>query len=164
MFSILSRRCPLLATSLSVLFCLFSMLISDSRFDLVWFRLSCDHGWIRSGSVNVRKQQHRGSRWRLQAHRLHFNTPGTPTESTQRRSTPATKSADQSGLGPQHGVCHRGPWGTICPQPPCTADTATPVIRQKPAEDEIPPGARDSEIPRQHRRDSRPASQRGGGS
>ena len=26
---------------------------------LVWFRLSCDHGWIRSGSVNVRKQQHR---------------------------------------------------------------------------------------------------------
>ena len=24
------------------------------RFDLIWFRLSCDHGWIRSGSVNVR--------------------------------------------------------------------------------------------------------------
>ena len=23
-----------------------------SWFDLVWFRLSCDHGWIRSGSVN----------------------------------------------------------------------------------------------------------------
>ena len=42
---------------LSVLFCPLSMLISDSRFDLVWFRLSCDHGWIRSGSVNVRKQQ-----------------------------------------------------------------------------------------------------------
>ena len=40
-----------------VLFCQLSMLISDSRFDLVWFRLSCDHGWIRSGSVNVRKQQ-----------------------------------------------------------------------------------------------------------
>ena len=57
MFSILSRRCPLLASSLSALFCLLSMLISDSRFDLVWFRLSCDHGWIRSGSVNVRKQQ-----------------------------------------------------------------------------------------------------------
>ena len=57
MSSILSRRCPLLAISLSVLFCLHSMLISDSRFDLVWFRLSCDHGWIRSGSVNVRKQQ-----------------------------------------------------------------------------------------------------------
>ena len=41
---------------LPVLFCMLSMLISDSRFDLVWFRLSCDHGWIRSGSVNVRKQ------------------------------------------------------------------------------------------------------------
>ena len=39
---------------LPVLFCMLSMLISDSRFDLVWFRLSCDHGWIRS---NVRKQQ-----------------------------------------------------------------------------------------------------------
>ena len=49
-----SRRCPLLATFLSVLLCLLSMLIPDFRFDLVWFRLSCDHGWIRSGSVNVR--------------------------------------------------------------------------------------------------------------
>ena len=49
---------------LSVLLCLLSMLISDSRFDLVWFRLSCDHGWIRSGSVNVRKQQQQ------QQHRL----------------------------------------------------------------------------------------------
>ena len=55
LFSVLSRRCPLLATFLSVLVCLLSLLISDSRFDLVWFRLSCDHGWIRSGSVNVRK-------------------------------------------------------------------------------------------------------------
>ena len=54
-FSILSRRCPLVATFLSVPFCLLSLLTSDSRFDLVWFRLSCDHGWIRSGSVNVRK-------------------------------------------------------------------------------------------------------------
>ena len=54
-FSILSRRCPLLATFLSVLFCLLSLLISDSRFDLVWFRLSCDHDWIHSGSVYVRK-------------------------------------------------------------------------------------------------------------
>ena len=57
MFSILSRRCPLLATSCPSFFCVLSMLISDSRFDLVWFRLSCDHGWIRSGSVNVRKQK-----------------------------------------------------------------------------------------------------------
>ena len=64
----------------------------------------------------------------------------------------------------KHGVCHCGSWGTICPQPPCTADTATPVIRQKPAEDKIPPGARDPEIRQQHRRDSKPASQRGGGS
>ena len=54
-FSILSRRCPLLATFLSVLFCLLSLPTSDFRFDLVWFRLACDHGWIRSGSVNVRK-------------------------------------------------------------------------------------------------------------
>ena len=54
-FSILSRRCPLLATFLPVLFCLLSLLTSDSRLDLVWFRLSCDHGWIRSESVNVRK-------------------------------------------------------------------------------------------------------------
>ena len=54
-FSILSRRCPLLATFLSVLFCLLSLLTSDSRFDLVWFRLSSDHDWIRSGSVTVRK-------------------------------------------------------------------------------------------------------------
>ena len=30
--------------------------------DLVWFRLSCDHGWIRSGSVNVRKQQQQPSK------------------------------------------------------------------------------------------------------
>ena len=30
--------------------------------DLVWFRLSCDHGWIRSGSVNVRKQQQQHTR------------------------------------------------------------------------------------------------------
>ena len=54
-FSILPRRCPSLATFSSVLFCLLSLLTSDSRFDLVWFHLPCDHGWIRSGSVNVRK-------------------------------------------------------------------------------------------------------------
>ena len=48
---------PFAGYFLSVLFCLLSMLISDSRLDLVWFRLSCDHVWIRSGSVNVRKQQ-----------------------------------------------------------------------------------------------------------
>ena len=49
------RRCPLLATFLSIVLSLFSLLFflrTCSRFDLVWFRLSCDHGWIRSGSVN----------------------------------------------------------------------------------------------------------------
>ena len=25
-----------------------------SQFDSVWLRLSCDHGWIRSGSVNIK--------------------------------------------------------------------------------------------------------------
>ena len=70
MFSILSRRCPLLDTFLSVLFCLLSMLISDSRFDLVWLRLSCDHGWIRSGSVNVRKQQQQQQQLMEYQHRL----------------------------------------------------------------------------------------------
>ena len=65
MFSILSRRCPLLATFCPSFFCLLSMLISDSRFDLVWFRLSCDHGWIRSGSVNVRKQQQQQCTWKM---------------------------------------------------------------------------------------------------
>ena len=50
----LSRRCPFLATFLSVLFCLLSLVMPDFRFDLIWFRLSCDHGWIRSGSGNVR--------------------------------------------------------------------------------------------------------------
>ena len=25
-----------------------------SRFGLIWFRLSCDHDWIRSGSINLR--------------------------------------------------------------------------------------------------------------
>ena len=33
--------------------------------DLVWFRLSCDHGWIRSGSVNVRKQQQQQQQYLL---------------------------------------------------------------------------------------------------
>ena len=98
------------------------------------------------------------------AHRLHPNTPeGTPAESTQRRSKPAVKSADPSGLGSHHGVWHRGFWGTIRPQPSCTADSTTPVIRQKPAEDEIPPVASGPEVRRQHRRDSKPASRRGGG-
>ena len=36
--------------------------------DLVWFRLSCDHGWIRSGSVNVRKQQQQQQQTGMGAH------------------------------------------------------------------------------------------------
>ena len=50
------RRCPLLSTLWSVSFCLLSLLFflrPCPRFDLVWFRLFCDHGWIRSGSVNA---------------------------------------------------------------------------------------------------------------
>ena len=45
-------------------YCLVRFFLSDfstfffrppsSRFGLVWFRLSCDHGWVRSGSVNVK--------------------------------------------------------------------------------------------------------------
>ena len=36
------------------LFFILFFLRTCSRFDLIWFRLSCDDGWIRSGSVNVR--------------------------------------------------------------------------------------------------------------
>ena len=60
----LSLLCPFLATMsyfLAVL-CLFSLLFlfyfvlrNCSRFNLVWLCLSCDHAWIRSGSVNVRQ-------------------------------------------------------------------------------------------------------------
>ena len=58
---------------LPVLFCMLSMLISDSRFDLVWFRLSCDHGWIRSGSVNVRKQQQQQQQQQQQLYTMYYN-------------------------------------------------------------------------------------------
>ena len=53
MFSIFIATMSFAGYFLPVLSCMLSMLISDSRFDLVWVRLSCDHGWIRSGSVNV---------------------------------------------------------------------------------------------------------------
>ena len=48
--------------------------------DLVWFRLSCDHGWIRSGSVNVRKQQNNNNNLVLllpvpEAYLFHFPLP-----------------------------------------------------------------------------------------
>ena len=42
--------------------------------DLVWFRLSCDHGWIRSGSVNVRKQQQQQLRMMESCRNLRFRT------------------------------------------------------------------------------------------
>ena len=32
----------------------FLFFLMSSRFYLVWLRVSCDHGWIRSESVNVR--------------------------------------------------------------------------------------------------------------
>ena len=38
--------------------------------DLVWFRLSCDHGWIRSGSVNVRKQQQQQQLHKIEAYKV----------------------------------------------------------------------------------------------
>ena len=57
----LSLLCPFLATMsfadyfLVRFFCLLSLLPRTCfRFDLFWFRLSCDYDWIRSGSVNVR--------------------------------------------------------------------------------------------------------------
>ena len=57
LFCILSWRwCPLQATFISVSLRLFSLLFflrPCSRLGLVWFCLSCDHGWIRSGSVDV---------------------------------------------------------------------------------------------------------------
>ena len=54
-FFCLSQRCPLLATFLSFSsVCFLAYLRTFFRFDLVSFRPSCDHGWIRSGSVNVR--------------------------------------------------------------------------------------------------------------
>ena len=126
------------------------------QFNIIWYLVKSlrTRGTILDSKHAQRRylarlqRRHRGSRWRLQAYRLHSNTLGTPAESTQCRSTPATKSADQGGHGSQHGVCHCGSWGTICPQPPCTADTASPVIRQKPAEDEVLPGASDLEVRR----------------
>ena len=36
---------------ISLLFIFFLRMYS--RFDLVWFRLTCAHGWVRSGSANV---------------------------------------------------------------------------------------------------------------
>ena len=63
LFLFLSLLCPFLVTiSFASYFLVrfllptFLLLFSKqtcSRFDLAWFRRSCDHGWVRSGSVNV---------------------------------------------------------------------------------------------------------------
>ena len=66
---------------LPVLFCMLSMLISDSRFDLVWSRLCCDHGWIRSGSVNVRKQQQQQHTNKRTKDNMKFPTQHSSTDS-----------------------------------------------------------------------------------
>ena len=42
--------------------------------DLVWFRLSCDHGWIRSGSVNVRKQQQQQQQYQMPLYEQRWGT------------------------------------------------------------------------------------------
>ena len=89
---------------LPVLFCMLPMLISDSRFDLVWFRLSCDHGWIRSGSVNVRKQQ------LPQTTGEDFAPP--PVGGTDPQKTDATPSAAASPPGNFRGG--DGPTGDAC--------------------------------------------------
>ena len=57
MFSVLSRRCPLLATSCPSFSVCFPCSSPIPGLIWFWFRLSCDHGWIRSGSANARKQQ-----------------------------------------------------------------------------------------------------------
>ena len=68
--------------------------------DLVWFRLSCDHGWIRSGSVNVRKQQ--------QQQRTD-SAPGVETEPNQRRTqNQPTRYYDQA---PALTWDHAASWG-----------------------------------------------------
>ena len=62
--------------------------------DLVWFRLSCDHGWIRSGSVNVRKQQQLPFRTRH-----HLRRQGVALASTLqlRSQAPASAQAHRTG-------------------------------------------------------------------
>ena len=62
-FLFLSRRCPLLATSCPSFSVCFPCSSPIPGLILFWFRLSCDHGWIRSGSVNVRKQQQQLLGW-----------------------------------------------------------------------------------------------------
>ena len=102
-----------LSQLLSVCFCLCSLFYRDDvlcwlllarpflyafhahlRFpvDLVWFRLSCDHGWIRSGSVNVRKQQQQQQR-ALSPRATSAVTPDTPSATAPTRIHRQTTAA-----------------------------------------------------------------------
>ena len=67
--------------------------------DLVWFRLSCDHGWIRSGSVNVRKQQQQQQHFVNQ--RLNFTyslSHAFRHGSQNERNTPVENRTHESAL------------------------------------------------------------------
>ena len=63
--------------------------------DLVWFRLSCDHGWIRSGSVNVRKQQQQQQQLTCIAMQGHQTKQKQKTQDTGHK-THATMSLNYS--------------------------------------------------------------------
>ena len=56
--------------------------------DLVWFRLSCDHGWIRSGSVNVRKQQNNNNNSRDLARWYQQDPHSSSKNLSSRKCTP----------------------------------------------------------------------------
>ena len=58
--------------------------------DLVWFRLSCDHGWIRSGSVNVRKQQQQQQQQQLVNQWLNFTYSRSHAFRYERKNTNPT--------------------------------------------------------------------------
>ena len=72
--------------------------------DLVWFRLSCDHGWIRSGSVNVRKQQQQ----QLCVGRISHHLQRTKSDAYSRSSISNLLAfrggAPRLGKPPQHRV------------------------------------------------------------
>ena len=88
---------------LPVLFCMLSMLISDSRFDLVWFRLSCDHGWIRSGSVNVRKQQQQQQQLELGLRDVRGDTGNSVAQ--HRTNSPGALNVKASAKTREHDCC-----------------------------------------------------------
>ena len=69
--------------------------------DLVWFRLSCDHGWIRSGSVNVRKQQQQ--QWWHARDRGHCR--GKPGSALSGEYAPDSARAEGSSIVDEPGEC-----------------------------------------------------------